>query len=111
MTRWESDWQPDDGAHRRFVPLHHPGPGGRPIEGPREVEADAFAEEWLIPSDGYERFCLNGDFSLAAIQRFASKIGIAPGIVAGRLQHEPESNLDILKEPTGLCLLRVRQTH
>jgi HTH-type transcriptional regulator/antitoxin HigA len=55
---------------------------------PREAEADAFAQECLIPSGDYERFCLNGDFSLAAIRRFASKIGIAPGIVAGRLQHE-----------------------
>lgn len=55
---------------------------------PREAEADAFAQEWLIPSGDYERFCLNGDLSLAAIRRFASKVGIAAGIVAGRLQHE-----------------------
>jgi len=31
---------------------------------------------------------LNSDSSLAAIRRFASKTGIAPGIVAGRLNHE-----------------------
>ena len=49
---------------------------------------DAVAEEWLIPSGDYDRFCLNGDFSQAAIRRFASKVGVAPGIVAGRLQHE-----------------------
>lgn len=55
---------------------------------PREAEADAFAQECLIPSGDYEPFCLNGDFSLTAIRRFASKAGIAPGIVAGRLQHE-----------------------
>jgi HTH-type transcriptional regulator/antitoxin HigA len=36
----------------------------------------------------YESFCANDDFSLAAIRRFATRIGIAPGIVAGRLQHE-----------------------
>ncbi len=55
---------------------------------PREAEADTFAQECLIPSNDYERFCRNGDFSVAAIRRFASQIRIAPGIVAGRLQHE-----------------------
>lgn len=55
---------------------------------PREVEADAFAQEWLIPPADYERFCRDGDFSLAAIRRFARKAGIASGIVAGRLQHD-----------------------
>jgi addiction module HigA family antidote len=55
---------------------------------PREAEADAFACDLLIPPADYERFCANDDFSIAAIRRFASRIGIAPGIVAGRLQHE-----------------------
>jgi addiction module HigA family antidote len=55
---------------------------------PREVEADAFAQECLIPSADYDRFCQNADLSLAAIRRFASKVGISPGIVAGRLQHD-----------------------
>ena len=55
---------------------------------PREAEADAFAQELLIPSGEYEAFCGIGDFSMAAIRRFATRMGIAPGIVAGRLQHE-----------------------
>lgn len=55
---------------------------------PREAEADAFSCDLLIPAAEYERFCTNKDFSLAAICRFATRIGIAPGIVAGRLQHE-----------------------
>lgn len=55
---------------------------------PREAEADAFSCDLLIPAAEYERFCANEDFSLAAIRRFATRIGIAPGIVAGRLQHE-----------------------
>ena len=55
---------------------------------PREAEANAFACDLLIPPAEYERFCANGDFSVAAIRRFAGRIGIAPGIVAGRLQHE-----------------------
>lgn len=55
---------------------------------PREAEADAFACNLLIPPREYEHFCANGDFSVAAIRRFAGRIGIAPGIVAGRFQHE-----------------------
>jgi len=55
---------------------------------PREAEADTFACDLLIPPAEYERFCANGDFSVAAIRRFAGRIGIASGIVAGRLQHE-----------------------
>jgi HTH-type transcriptional regulator/antitoxin HigA len=55
---------------------------------PREAEADAFACNLLIPPADYDRFCANTDFSIAAIRKFASRIGIAPGIVAGRLQHE-----------------------
>jgi len=55
---------------------------------PREAEADVFAREWLIPSSDYEQFCTKGDFSIAAIRRFAGRIGVAPGIVAGRLQHD-----------------------
>src|SRR5439155_23980248 len=37
---------------------------------PREAEADAFACDLLIPSDDFERFYTNGDFSVAAIRRF-----------------------------------------
>jgi addiction module HigA family antidote len=55
---------------------------------PREAEADAFACDLLISPADYERFCANGDFSVAAIRRFAEKIGIGAGIVAGRLQHD-----------------------
>lgn len=62
------------------------GEGGQ--RDPQEAEADAFAQEFLILSTEYDRFCANRDYSLAAIRRFATKIGVAPGIVAGRLQHE-----------------------
>lgn len=55
---------------------------------PREAEADAFACDLLIPTAEHERFCTNADFSVAAIRKFANRLGIAPGIVAGRLQHE-----------------------
>ena len=58
------------------------------VRDPREAEADIFAQEWLISSRDYEGFWANGDLSVAAIRRFADRIGVAPGIVAGRLQHD-----------------------
>jgi hypothetical protein len=70
MTRWESDWEQDDGAHRGFVSPHHTRPAGG-TRGP----------DGSVP----QVISLN---SLAAIWRSASKAGFAPGIVAERLQHE-----------------------
>ena len=53
---------------------------------PREQAANDFAGEWLIPSTF--RAALAGLKSAAAVTEFASEIGIHPGIVAGRLQHD-----------------------
>ena len=60
------------------------------VRDPREKEADAFAQEFLIPTIEYDRFSASGNFSLAAIRQFANELGIAPGLVVGRLQHERE---------------------
>ena len=54
----------------------------------KEDEADKFAREFLISSKKLENFIGKGDFSLAAIKRFADFSKIAPGIVVGRLQHD-----------------------
>lgn len=54
----------------------------------KEDEADKFASDILIPPKKYEQFIQSGRYSKAAIQKFASELGIAPGIVAGRLQHD-----------------------
>ncbi len=54
----------------------------------KESEADSFARDWLIPTSQYRAFCRRGSFSCAAASRFAHEIGIAPGIVVGRLQHD-----------------------
>ena len=54
----------------------------------REKEADQFASDWLIPLHRYRIFCRLGAFSCAAANRFAFELGIAPGIVVGRLQHD-----------------------
>ena len=59
-----------------------------------EREADSFAQETLIPSSNLSAFLSSGGFSihkkpnLAEINYFAEEIGIAPGIVVGRLQRE-----------------------
>jgi Zn-dependent peptidase ImmA (M78 family) len=58
------------------------------IDDTKEKEADEFARDILIPPDLYERFISQGNFSAPTIQRFAHSIGIAPGIVVGRLQYD-----------------------
>ncbi len=54
----------------------------------KEQEADEFARDWLIPPTRYRVFCRLGAFSCAAANRFAFDLGVAPGIVVGRLQHD-----------------------
>jgi len=55
----------------------------------KEEEADRFAADKLIPPGAYRSFVAGPKVSsTAAITRFAGKMGIAPGIVVGRLQHD-----------------------
>jgi Zn-dependent peptidase ImmA (M78 family) len=54
----------------------------------REAQADAFASDWLIPESRYRAFRRLGSYTCASASRFAYDLGIAPGIVVGRLQHE-----------------------
>jgi addiction module HigA family antidote len=61
---------------------------GNGIDDPKEKEADAFASDKLIPPGEFKRFLSKWNSSLAEVERFASSIGIAPGIVVGRLQHD-----------------------
>lgn len=57
-------------------------------EDKEENEADTFSANLLIPPDKWKRFLTSGQKkSEVVIQQFASEIGIAPGIVVGRLQH------------------------
>lgn len=53
-----------------------------------EKEADKFAADALIPAEAYEQFNLSGKYSDRSIKGFAKCIGIHPGIVVGRLQHD-----------------------
>ena len=60
--------------------------GGEKIESQQEIEADQWAKEFLIPRE-YESE-LPQLRSRESVNAFANKIGIHPGIVVGRLQHE-----------------------
>jgi HTH-type transcriptional regulator / antitoxin HigA len=53
---------------------------------PREAEADRFSRDLLIPPRAATR--LPHLKSAAAVRQFADELGIAPGIVVGRLQHD-----------------------
>lgn len=53
-----------------------------------EEEADLFAQNTLIPIRDYRQFAPTKYTSDAEIIAFAKKIGIHPGVVAGRLQHD-----------------------
>jgi len=67
----------------------------------KEDEANSFAADLLIPPDAWRKFIQNAPFSKEKITVFADSIGIAPGIVVGRLQREkllPYSHLNGLKE-------------
>lgn len=54
----------------------------------QESEADGFARDLLIPPTDLNRFKAAGVFTDTAIKRFSEELGIAPGIVVGRLQHD-----------------------
>lgn len=53
-----------------------------------ERDADSFAQEALVPKDAYKQFINNRRYSDSDIVSFANSIGIHPGIVVGRLQHD-----------------------
>ena len=67
----------------------------------KEEDANRFAAEMLIPWREYDSFVRENErFSKETVCRFADDIGIAPGIVVGRLQydrHLPYSHLNDLK--------------
>lgn len=66
-----------------------------------EEEANSFASNMLINRAAWRQFIAQDTYrTKAGIQGFAQKVGIAPGIVVGRLQHEkllPFSHCNDLK--------------
>ncbi|WP_339377744.1 ImmA/IrrE family metallo-endopeptidase [Merismopedia glauca] len=73
-----------------------------PLEQEKEQEANEFATTMLIKPADLKRFLASGQrLSKARIEQFATVIGIAPGIVVGRLQHDgvlPNSHCNDLKQ-------------
>lgn len=66
-----------------------------------EIEADKFATSYLIPATAYKSFAPSKYTSDDEIIKFAKTIGIHPGIVAGRMQHDgiiPQNRCARLKE-------------
>ena len=57
-------------------------------EGEEEEEANRWAADFLVPRDRFTELQAWNGYSKAAIRDFATAIGIAPGIIVGRLQHE-----------------------
>lgn len=67
---------------------------------PEERQANAFAADQLIAPSDWHAFTATGDFGRTAIESFAERIGVAPCIVLGRLQHDgkvPWNALPVLK--------------
>lgn len=54
----------------------------------KEVQADRYAANILIPPKAYKEFLNAGNYYPNDIQHFADHLGIAPGIVVGRLQND-----------------------
>jgi Zn-dependent peptidase ImmA (M78 family) len=58
------------------------------LTGKQENEADDYACDRLIPLADYTELVATRHLTLSEIAAFASEVGIAPGIVVGRLQHD-----------------------
>lgn len=78
------------------------------IQSKQEEEAGVFAADFLIPNEAYLTFTsslIKGKVSRKHVEQFADDLGIAPGIVVGRLQHDgwlPYSHLNELKITYGV---------
>jgi HTH-type transcriptional regulator / antitoxin HigA len=74
------------GKRESFVDWADAGTGSDEIES----EADRFARDQLIPREAYAKFLDDtGSYvSHAQITKFARSVGVAPGIVVGRLQYD-----------------------
>jgi addiction module HigA family antidote len=69
----------------------------------QEREADAFATRYLIPEHAYKTFITGKtNFSAVMVKDFVTQVGVHPGIVVGRLQHEKRISHSYLND------LRVR---
>ena len=63
-----------------------------------ENAADEWSKDKLIPAVAFNKFKENQVFSLDNVSAFAKSVGIAPGIVVGRLQNEKKIQYNMLNE-------------
>lgn len=68
--------------------LQPPGVYAEESQGHLEEEANKFAAKFLIPVKNYRELLRKRPLSKETIIQFAQELGIAPGIVVGRLQHD-----------------------
>ncbi len=90
-----------EGGRRRDVVEELPDGRSDALE---ERAADRFARDTLVPSEPLASFLAAGDLSRPAVREFAAEIGVAPGVVVGRLQRDRVvdwSYLNDLKRPLG----------
>ena len=84
------------GKKLRFIE----GKGIQGLDEEREREADAFANRTLVPDARVLGDLVPGAISEEQVREVARRLGIAPGILVGRLQHDgiiPFSHLNGLK--------------
>jgi HTH-type transcriptional regulator/antitoxin HigA len=67
----------------------------------RELEADAWAQEVLIPAEEWEESSILEQPTLAIVTEFAHRLGIHPAIVAGRVRRELQ-NYRLLTHYVGI---------
>jgi HTH-type transcriptional regulator/antitoxin HigA len=76
----------------------------RPVDGsrddPKEVQADEWAEEALIPKAIWETSIARRDPSPMAVMNVANALQVHPAIVAGRIRHE-HRNYRLLSQFVG----------
>jgi HTH-type transcriptional regulator/antitoxin HigA len=66
-----------------------------------ERDANEFAANMLVPRSEYEALVARTPLSHGVITDFARRIGVAPGVVVGRLQHDghvPFTHFNTLKK-------------
>jgi HTH-type transcriptional regulator/antitoxin HigA len=71
----------------------------------REVEADAFARECLVPSVAWEQSAVSYVPAVDTAQALADELGVNPAIVAGRVRYE-KRNFRLLSGLVGTGLVR-----
>ena len=75
-----------------------------------EDAADAFARDSLIPPEHWTGFVQSQSaFTAAKVKRFAEEVGVGPGIVVGRLQHEGHIQRSQLNNLRGRIVWTKRQ--